>query len=159
IQYVGDKTFVLNKGIWMDTTFDTQAMHTTLVAFQGDNYYKLLDARPEWGRYFALGSHLIVVLDGTPYEISDSPSPQAAPIAIPPPLPQATTAGSSPQSGSVSPTPDSRSQVVPQPTIRPVTSAAQSAAPAQDSIALAILIAGIGTAICIAVGGWILMRR
>ncbi|MBI1800148.1 MAG: VWA domain-containing protein [Chloroflexi bacterium] len=89
IKYVGDKTFVLNNGVWMDTAFDVKKMSTTKVAFQSADYYKVLDARPEWGRYFAVGARVIVVLGNTAYEVVDPSSSDqpTTPLVIPSPLP------------------------------------------------------------------------
>ncbi|MGC9334356.1 MAG: hypothetical protein ACP5JJ_09430, partial [Anaerolineae bacterium] len=69
--YVGDKTFVLNAGVWTDTTFDPDRLEAVAVSFGSDDYFALIAARPEWGRYFALGDHVIVVLDGTAYEVRE----------------------------------------------------------------------------------------
>ncbi len=81
VRYVGDKTFVLNGGIWTDTTFDPDKMTPIAVSFGSDDYFALIAARPEWGRYFALGDHIIVVLDGTAYEVREGDAP---PLDVPP---------------------------------------------------------------------------
>jgi Ca-activated chloride channel family protein len=75
VKYVGDKTFVLHEGVWTDTIFDPDRMETTPVSFGGEDYFALVAARPEWGRYFALGDHVIVVLDGTAYEVREGEAP------------------------------------------------------------------------------------
>ena len=69
VRYVGDKTFVLHGGVWTDTTFDPDKMEAVAVGFGSDDYFALLANRPDWGRYLALGDHVIVVLDGTAYEV------------------------------------------------------------------------------------------
>jgi Ca-activated chloride channel family protein len=69
IQTVGDKTFILQNGAWTDTTFEPDTMTAQKVAFLSDEYFALLDSKPEAAQYFALGDHVIVVLDGTAYEI------------------------------------------------------------------------------------------
>ncbi len=83
IKYVGDKTFVLQDEIWMDTAYDVEKMTTTKVSFGSDNYFALLAARPEWGKYFALGTHVIVVLEGTAYEVVEGEAPE---VEVPPTL-------------------------------------------------------------------------
>jgi len=115
IQYVGDKTFVYNNGIWMDTTFDVKKSATSKVGFGSDDYLKLLAARAEWGRYFALGTRVIVVLDGVAYEVTDSEAPdqQVTPLPIPSPLPGATA---TPTPGTARPTPGTVGRAVQQPT-------------------------------------------
>jgi Ca-activated chloride channel family protein len=75
IKYVGDKTFVLHEGIWTDTAFDRDKMETVPVSFGSDDYFALIAARPEWGRYFAIGDHVIVILEGTAYEVREGDAP------------------------------------------------------------------------------------
>jgi Ca-activated chloride channel family protein len=84
VRYVGDKTFVLHNDVWTDTTFDPDRMTPVAVSFGSDDYFALVAARPEWGRYLALGDHVIVVLEETAYEVreGDAPSlevPEAGP--------------------------------------------------------------------------------
>jgi hypothetical protein len=45
------------------------------VSFSSDDYFALVAARPEWGRYFALGDHVIVVLEGKAYEVREGEAP------------------------------------------------------------------------------------
>jgi Ca-activated chloride channel family protein len=80
VRYVGDKTFVLHNGIWTDTAFDPDKMTPVAVSFGSDDYFALVAARPEWGRYFALGDHVIVVLEGSAYEIREGDAP---PVDVP----------------------------------------------------------------------------
>jgi Ca-activated chloride channel family protein len=84
VRYVGDKTFVLHEGIWTDTTFDPDRMEALPVSFGSDDYFALVTARPDWGRYFSLGSHVIVVLEGTAYEVREGDAP---PLTLPPAQP------------------------------------------------------------------------
>ena len=80
VKTVGDKTFVWHDGAWVDTTFDTDRMTPVKVGFGSDDYFKLLAARPEWGRYFALGTRVIAVLDGTAYEVVEG---EGDPLEVP----------------------------------------------------------------------------
>ena len=80
VKYVGDKTFVLHEGVWTDTTFDPDKMTPVPVSFGSDDYFALIAAHPEWGRYFALGEHVIVVLDGAAYEVRAGDAP---PLDVP----------------------------------------------------------------------------
>ena len=82
VKYVGDKTFILYDGVWTDTTFDPDQMTPVPVSFGSDDYFALITARLEWGRYFALGDRVIVVLDGTAYQIREGEAP---PIEVPAP--------------------------------------------------------------------------
>jgi Ca-activated chloride channel family protein len=69
IQTVGEKTFLLQNGVWTDTIFQPDVMQTVKVAFLSDAYFALLDQYPELGPYFALGDHVIVVIEGIAYEV------------------------------------------------------------------------------------------
>jgi Ca-activated chloride channel family protein len=87
VKYVSDKTFVLQEDVWMDTAYDVDKMATTRISFGSDNYFQLLADRPEWGKYFALGTHVIVVLEGTAYEVveGEAPEVEVPPTTEPPP--------------------------------------------------------------------------
>jgi Ca-activated chloride channel family protein len=80
VRYVGAKTFVLHEEVWTDTTFDADRMEAVPVSFGSEDYFALIAARPEWGRYLALGDHVIVVLDDTAYEIREGEAP---PLDVP----------------------------------------------------------------------------
>jgi len=75
VRYVGDKTFLLHDGVWTDTTYDAGRTETVAVEFGSDDYFALLAARPAWGQYLALGEHVIVVLEGTAYEVREGEAP------------------------------------------------------------------------------------
>jgi Ca-activated chloride channel homolog len=81
VRYVGDKTFILQEGVWTDTTFDPDKMKPVPVGFGSEDYFALVAAGNEWGRYFALGEHVIVVLDGTAYEVREGAAPPVTPPA------------------------------------------------------------------------------
>jgi Ca-activated chloride channel homolog len=69
IQTVNEKTFLLQDGVWTDTTFTRDTMTTEKIVFLSDAYFALLDTHPELGAYFALGDKVIVVIEGTAYEV------------------------------------------------------------------------------------------
>jgi Ca-activated chloride channel family protein len=107
VKYVGDKTFVLQDSIWIDTAYDVDKMTTTRISFGSDNYFELLAARPEWGKYFALGTHVIAVLEGTAYEVVEGEVPE---VEVPPtaePTPARSAAVSTPTAASADPSPPS----------------------------------------------------
>jgi Ca-activated chloride channel family protein len=85
LRQAGDKAFILVDGVWTDTTYE-QGSPTTPVSFGSDSYFELLAARPEWGKYFAVGKRIIVVLDKVAYEVVE----EAAPVTAPPVQPTAT---------------------------------------------------------------------
>ena len=68
---VGDKAFVLKGGIWTDTTFESDTMTTTTLPFPSDRFFEFLGQNPEAGKYFALGSRVIVIINGVAYETSE----------------------------------------------------------------------------------------
>ncbi len=80
IKYIGAKTFVLHQGAWTDTEYDPDRWTPVPLSFGSVDYFYLIAARPEWGRYFALGDHVIVILDGVAYEVhAGDPSPLGIP--------------------------------------------------------------------------------
>jgi len=50
-------------------------MAITKIGFGSDNYYQLLGQRPDWGPYFALGEHVIFLVDGQAYEVTEGDYP------------------------------------------------------------------------------------
>jgi len=69
VRTVGNKTFVLRDGIWVDTLYDGKAK-AEQIAFGGDRYFELLRAHPEWGRYLALGEQVLLVWQGRAYRFA-----------------------------------------------------------------------------------------
>jgi len=90
VKYAGDKVFVLRDDIWTDTTYDS-SMDTVKLGFGSEDYFALITAHPESGQYFSVGQELIVVLDGTAYQVSEGDFP---PIDIPVGVPSPETAAS-----------------------------------------------------------------
>ena len=97
VKHVGDKAFVLHDGVWTDTLYEPDRMETVKVGFGTDGYFDLLSARPEWGKYFALGQHVIVVLEGQAYEVTegDYELPEL-PSTVPSPEPTPTVRSAEP---------------------------------------------------------------
>nr|MBC7244003.1 VWA domain-containing protein [Chloroflexota bacterium] len=84
IRLVGNKTFVLRDHIWTDTTYNPQQMRVTCLQLGSPAYFKLLAEHPQWGKYFAVGSQVIVVLEGTAYQVkADACETQEPPLANP----------------------------------------------------------------------------
>jgi Ca-activated chloride channel family protein len=69
VQMVGSKTFVLREGTWVDTEFEADNQTPEEVGFATDDYFELLSAAPELGRYLAVGPKVLVVHDGIAYQI------------------------------------------------------------------------------------------
>jgi Ca-activated chloride channel family protein len=73
IKYVGEKTFFLQNGVWLDSLFDPENMEPILIEFDSSAYYDFLAARPGWGKYFALGEELIFVEGEDAYQVTTGP--------------------------------------------------------------------------------------
>ncbi|MBC7261355.1 MAG: hypothetical protein H5T63_05020 [Chloroflexi bacterium] len=111
VKHVADRAFIRRDGVWIDTAYDPARIKTRQIRFGSDAYFALLQMHPEWGKYFAVGQQVIVVLGGQAYEILAEGGEEAAP-----PTPTAT-----PQSSlTATPTPTLRPAVVATP--RPSTS-------------------------------------
>ena len=111
VKVVGARTFVLNEGVWMDTTYDPDTMEPVQVAFLSADYFKLAGTSPEIAAALSLADQVIVVMDGKAYQVVSEGS-QAAPLVLPTavePLPTArVTTGipsPTPQTGKVTPSP------------------------------------------------------
>ena len=81
VKIVGARTFVNIGGVWTDTQFDPSVMKPTAVQFASDDYFGLISARPDLGVAFALGERVIVVNQGTAYEVVGGETP---PLVLPP---------------------------------------------------------------------------
>ena len=73
LKYVGEKTFFLQAGVWMDSLFDPENMDPILIEFDSSAYYQFLEARPGWGKFFALGEEVIFVEGEDAYRITTAP--------------------------------------------------------------------------------------
>ncbi len=67
----GGRTLRQVDGVWIDTTYDPD-MDLIRVAFGSDDYFALATAGPGTASALAVGQHVIVVVDGTAYEIVDA---------------------------------------------------------------------------------------
>jgi len=74
IQNVGGKTFLLQGEVWTDSTFAPDTMTTQKVEFLSDAYFSLLDEVPALAPFFAVADRVIVVWDGTAYEVTVTPA-------------------------------------------------------------------------------------
>jgi len=62
VKYLGKKVFYLIDGVWTDQTYK-KGLKETRVAYGSDEYFKLLEAHPDWRQYFALGVKVILCPD------------------------------------------------------------------------------------------------
>ena len=71
VKYVGTRTFLLQNGVWVETTFDPSTMTTIKVQFASDDYFRLLELRPDLAEAFALGSRVVAVSNGQAFEVTE----------------------------------------------------------------------------------------
>ncbi len=68
---VGDKTFYLRDGVWLDSEFKPEAkLPETALTFGGDEYFALVSREPELARFFALGERVVVIYKGRIYRVN-----------------------------------------------------------------------------------------
>jgi len=72
VKTIADKSFISRAGTWIDTAYDENTMTPVEIKFGSQAYFDLLAQNPQWGRYFSLGMHIIVVLDGQAYKIFEA---------------------------------------------------------------------------------------
>ncbi len=82
IRVVGTRTFLLNEGVWTDTNFDPQKTATQKIQFLSLDYFNLIQARPDLAAALALGEQVIVVVDGSAYQIVPA-GETTAPVTLP----------------------------------------------------------------------------
>jgi Ca-activated chloride channel family protein len=69
VKAVGDRTFILRDGVWIDTTFDPDEMQPIEIEFLSDEYFELMAEDARIAEFYALGEQVIFVLDGIAYQI------------------------------------------------------------------------------------------
>lgn len=70
IQVVGEKTFIQQNEVWVDSEYDaTKNLPFVRLKYGSDEYYKLLAQQPALGKFLALGENVTVVFGGKVYEI------------------------------------------------------------------------------------------
>ena len=90
IRIAGSKAFVFDGDTWVDTAFDPENMSTVKVPFLSKAYFDLVDSRSELASAFALGEKVIVVSEGTAYQVVPEGAP-SQPVTIPPTYTPAVT--------------------------------------------------------------------
>jgi Ca-activated chloride channel family protein len=75
VRIVGNRTFLLQNGVWIETTFDPSTMTTIKLQFAADDYFKLLDLYPDLAGAFSLGDHVIALSHGLGFEVTPDAQP------------------------------------------------------------------------------------
>lgn len=71
VNKVGDKTFYMRGGVWVDSEFKPETkLPETVVEFGGDEYFALIKREPQLARFFALGERVVVVYKGRVYRVN-----------------------------------------------------------------------------------------
>lgn len=71
VNKVGDKTFYMREGVWVDSEFKPESkLPETAVEFGGDEYFALIKREPQLARFFALGERVVVVYKGRVYRVN-----------------------------------------------------------------------------------------
>jgi Ca-activated chloride channel family protein len=92
VRHVDNRTFVYQDGVWVDTTYQAGQMERVPVEFGSASYFELLESRPEWASYLALGRRVLFVVEGTAYEVVEE---EVDAVSVPPALPSPTSGASS----------------------------------------------------------------
>ena len=110
-------SFVLQDGVWIDTTFDPETMQTQKIGFLSPEYLALVNTDPQIAAAFALGPSVIAISQGIAYEVIAEGNLPPAPfttLQITPTvgtshpessLPDPISAGSSSRTGDPTPSP------------------------------------------------------
>ncbi|MDT5262369.1 MAG: Ca-activated chloride channel [Acidobacteriota bacterium] len=71
VRKVGEKTFYLREGVWVDAEFKAEAkLPETALDFGGEEYFALLKREPQLARFFSLGERVVVAYKGRVYRVS-----------------------------------------------------------------------------------------
>ncbi len=73
VKIIGARTFVLQNGVWIDTSYDPEQSSIISLPFLSKDYFDLLSNHPEIGSELAIGKYVILVVDGKAYEVIDNP--------------------------------------------------------------------------------------
>ncbi len=115
VQAVGNKTFLFRNEVWTDAQFDPSKMTTRKIEFGSDAYFALLANNPDVGKYLALGVRVIVVVNGTAYEITNTGAGASDASAVPTAVPATPTPAQVSRNASA-PTPTARQSTPASPT-------------------------------------------
>jgi Ca-activated chloride channel family protein len=71
VRKVGEKTFYLREGVWVDAEFKPESkLPETALEFGAEEYFALIRREPQLARFFSLGERVVVVHNGRVYRVS-----------------------------------------------------------------------------------------
>lgn len=71
-QFVGNKNFVNQGGVWIDAEFvETARLPEVSIRFASDDYFKLIERERDMAQYLALGDQVVIVWKGKVYRITN----------------------------------------------------------------------------------------
>ena len=73
VRYVGDKTFFLRDGLWMDSQFD-EGRESQTYRYGSSAYFDLLRQQPHLGRFMALGTAVMLRSGDEQIRIAQTPT-------------------------------------------------------------------------------------
>ena len=71
VKIVGNRTFLFEEGVWIDTLFDDQNMKIDELVYLSKEYFVMAEASPEIAAWMALGKYVIFVKGNTAYQVID----------------------------------------------------------------------------------------
>jgi len=70
-QFVGNKNFINDGGVWTDTEFEpSKQLKEVVLKFGSDEYFDTALKEPELARYFSIGNSVVVVWNGRVYKVT-----------------------------------------------------------------------------------------
>jgi Ca-activated chloride channel family protein len=70
-QFVANKNFINQSGVWVDSDFaESTHLSEVLIKFASDDYFKLIEREPALAPYLSLGEQVVVVWKGKVYRIT-----------------------------------------------------------------------------------------
>ena len=72
VKQIGVKTFYLQNGVWVDSTFDEKSKLTEVkLKFASNDYFDLANTEKDLATYLSVGKQVIVVWNNKVYRISE----------------------------------------------------------------------------------------
>jgi Ca-activated chloride channel family protein len=70
-QFVANKNFINQNGVWVDSDFsETAHLPEVAVRFGADDYFRLIEREPDLATYLSLGEQVVIVWRGKVYRVT-----------------------------------------------------------------------------------------